>query len=93
MLENESGILKLLKRLGFFTSKEVSKTVETEKTASPGTAQDGLSGEVNAAIVMALHLYSSEIHDQEDPIITMIRVSRTYSPWSSKIYGLRKSPR
>jgi len=93
MLENESGILKLLKRLGFFTSKEVSKTVEMEKTASPGTAQDGLSGEVNAAIVMALHLYSSEIHDQEDPIITMIRVSRTYSPWSSKIYGLRKSPR
>jgi len=55
--------------------------------------QDRLSGEINAAIVMALYLYTNEIHDQEDPVITMVRVSRTYSPWSSKIYGLRKSPR
>ena len=61
--------------------------------ASSGKVQDGLSGEVNAAIVMALYLYGNELHDQEDPVITMTKVSRTYSPWSSKIYGLRKSPR
>lgn len=69
------------------------KTEEVQKATSPDLVKVKLAGEVNAAIVMALHLYSSEIHDQEDPVITMIRVSRTYSPWSSKIYGLRKLPR
>jgi hypothetical protein len=69
------------------------KTEEVQKTTSPEPVQNNISGEVNAAIAMALYLYSSELHDQENPVITMIRVSRTYSPWSSKIYGLRKLPR
>jgi len=69
------------------------KTEEVQKATSPEPTQNKISGEVNAAIAMALYLYSSEIHDQENPVITMIRVSRTYSPWSSKIYGLRKLPR
>ena len=69
------------------------KTEEVQKATSPEPTQNKISGEVNAAIAMALFLYSSEIHDQENPVITMIRVSRTYSPWSSKIYGLRKLPR
>lgn len=51
------------------------------------------SGEVNAVIALALHLYRSQLHDNEDPIITMKRVARTYSPWSSKIYGLTRPPR
>ena len=81
------------KRIGYFSTKEVRITEEMQKATSPDLVQDKLSGEVNAAIAMALYLYSSEIHDQEDPVITMVRVSRTYSPWSSKIYGLRKLPR
>ena len=84
MSNNKFGLLKLF---GF------GKTVETQKTPSPDLVQDRLSGEVNAAIAMALYLYSGEIHDQENPVLTMVRVSRTYSPWSSKIYGLRKLPR
>jgi Na+-transporting methylmalonyl-CoA/oxaloacetate decarboxylase gamma subunit len=52
-----------------------------------------MSGELNAAIAMALHLYYSEIHDKEDTVLTISKVSRTYSPWSSKIYGLRQHPR
>lgn len=52
-----------------------------------------MSGELNAAIAMALHLYYSEIHDKEDTVLTINKVSRTYSPWSSKIYGLRQHPR
>ena len=83
----------VLKRLGYFGTKGTSESIEIQPAAAPELIQDGLSGEVTAAIVMAMYLYSSEIHDQEDPVITMIRVSRTYSPWSSKIYGLRKSPR
>ena len=72
---------------------EARKAKKLIEASSPGLAKEKLSGEVNAAIVMALYLYSNELHDQEDPIITMTKVSRTYSPWSSKIYGLRKSPR
>ena len=49
-----------------------------------------ISGEVNAAIAMALHLYFSEMHDKEDTVLTINQTSRTYSPWSSKIYGLRQ---
>ncbi len=52
-----------------------------------------ISGEVNAAIATALHLYFSEMHDKEDTVLTINKVSRTYSPWSSKIYGLRQFSR
>ncbi len=51
--------------------------------------ESDLTGEVNAAIAAAIHLYRSELHDFEDTVLTMKKVSRTYSPWSSKIYGLR----
>jgi len=52
-----------------------------------------ISGEVNAAIAMALYMYQSDMHDMENTILTIQKVSRTYSPWSSKIYTLRKTPR
>ena len=48
-----------------------------------------ISGELNAAIAMALHLYYSEIHDKEDTVLTINQTSRTYSPWSSKLYSMR----
>lgn len=51
------------------------------------------TGEINAAIAMALFLYRSELHDHEQTILTIKKVAKTYSPWSSKIYGLRKLPR
>ncbi len=49
-----------------------------------------LTGEVNAAIAAAIHLYRSELHDYEDTVLTIKKVSRTYSPWSSKIYGIKQ---
>jgi Na+-transporting methylmalonyl-CoA/oxaloacetate decarboxylase gamma subunit len=52
-----------------------------------------IPGEVNAAIAMALHLYFQEMHDEESAILTINRASKIYSPWSSKIYGLRQHPR
>jgi len=48
-----------------------------------------LSGEVTAAISMGLHLYLSEMHDEESGRLTIKKVSKTYSPWSSKIYAVR----
>ena len=48
-----------------------------------------ISGETNAAIALALHLYMNELHDLESNLMTITKVSKRYSPWSSKIYGLR----
>lgn len=50
------------------------------------------SGEVFAAIAMALHEYQGNVHDIEDTILTINKVKRNYSPWSSKIYTLRQLP-
>ncbi|MDR0976823.1 MAG: OadG family protein [Prevotellaceae bacterium] len=49
-------------------------------------------GEVFAAIAMAMHEFQSDVHDVEDTVLTMTRVKRSYSPWSSKIYTLRQLP-
>lgn len=47
-----------------------------------------LTAECSAAIGMALHLYYDDVHDIEKAIVTIKRVEKRYSPWSSKIYGL-----
>ncbi|HRZ41210.1 MAG TPA: OadG family protein [Bacteroidales bacterium] len=52
-----------------------------------------VTGEENAAIAMAVHLFLNEIHDDESNVITIKKVSRSYSPWSSKIYGLNGTRR
>ncbi len=65
------------------------ETLEDIKVSKP----EELSGEVNAAIAAAIHLYRSELHDYENTVLTIRKVSRTYSPWSSKIYGLRNIPK
>ncbi|MDR2926977.1 MAG: OadG family protein [Cytophagaceae bacterium] len=46
------------------------------------------SGAVYAAISAAIHMYNDEQHDEENAVLTINKVSRTYSPWSSKIHGL-----
>ena len=49
-------------------------------------------GEVIAAISMALHEAQGADHDVEETILTISRVKRSYSPWSSNIYTLRETP-
>lgn len=51
-----------------------------------------ITGDVSAAISMALYMFFDEMHDEESNVITIKRVRKTYSPWSSKIYGLRTWP-
>jgi Na+-transporting methylmalonyl-CoA/oxaloacetate decarboxylase gamma subunit len=48
-----------------------------------------IPGDTSAAISMALHLYFSELHDEESGVLTIKKVSKSYSPWSSKIYAVR----
>ena len=47
-----------------------------------------ITGEVAAAIAMAIY-HCRDLHDDESDVITINKVSKAYSPWSSKIYGLR----
>ncbi len=47
-----------------------------------------VTGEVATAIAMAIYL-SRDLHDNESDIITIKKVSKAYSPWNSKIYGMR----
>lgn len=83
----------------YFTFKYIAKLYSLDwkkrKQKSPEVAvpAEEQSGEVNAAIALALHLYKNQLHDNENAIITIKKVGKIYSPWSSKIYGLRNNPR
>ena len=69
----------------------LGKTKKRVRQGKQPVIQDGevISGEATAAIAMALHLYLDEIHDKESGVLTIKRISKTYSPWSSKIYAVR----
>jgi hypothetical protein len=58
-----------------------------DETVSPETT--GGDKDTEAAIATALYLYFNEMHDEESDVITVKRVSKTYSPWSSKLYSMR----
>ncbi len=51
-----------------------------------------VSNEVVAAISMALFELGEEIHDIESTVLTIRKVDRRYSPWSSKFLGMRRLP-
>lgn len=70
------------------TRNKISKRKGVETTVA--NSSESISGEVNAAIVMALYYYRNELHDIENTVLTIKKVSRTYSPWSSKIYGMNR---
>lgn len=81
-----------------FVFQNVPKLIEWQtrmRLKSKGQLKDDepkelqIEGSVNAAISVALHLYLNEMHDEEQAVITIKKVSKTYSPWSSKIYNMR----
>lgn len=82
--------------LDFVLGKKVKvmiKKMKPENTGNGIQEEQYLSGEISAAIGMALTLYFKEQHDEESGVITIKRVARTYSPWNSKIYGVHNNPR
>ena len=66
-------------------NKTTKKEVEPDKDLS-------IDADVSAAIGMALFLYDNEMHDEEFHVITIKHAAKTYSPWSSKIYGVSNLP-
>ena len=76
-----------LSRKNAMKSKDITNEAEA-KEKKLGEAP----GEVFAAIAMAMH-ESQNMHDVEETVLTITRVKRSYSPWSSKIYTLRETPK
>ncbi|MCM1482698.1 MAG: OadG family protein [Muribaculaceae bacterium] len=72
-------------------NKVRSQAAEPGDTPANGHPEHD-TGEEIAAIVMALHEHL-DAHDTESTVLTINKVKRAYSPWSSKIYSLRELPR
>ena len=53
---------------------------------------DNTQAELALVIALALNQYVQRIQDYEKASITIQKVIKPYSPWSSKIYGLRQQP-
>ena len=83
------GVFKGLHRL-INAGSAWSKKKETPSVAKESSGIGYISGETNAAIALALHLYFHELHDEEAMRLTINRTSKRYTPWSSKIYGVIK---
>ena len=52
-----------------------------------------VAGEVYAAIATALFEFGDDSHDIENTVLTIKKVERRYSPWSSKLYNMRQLPK
>lgn len=77
----------------FYMAQSARKIARNEKKDNKPVKHDNLTTEATAAIAMAIHLYYMQQHDKESMKLTIQKVSRMYSPWSSKIYTLTRLPR
>ncbi len=73
-------------------SRQKRKAITTNPHTNEEDHADLDSGEVIAAIAAALSEHFDRKHDIEDTILTIRRMRKAYSPWSSKIYNLRQIP-
>ncbi len=82
---------KQIAKLSIAASK---RNAQRAASSAPAKQVSGpVSGEVLAAIGAALYELSEDNHDIENTVLTIRKVQRAYSPWSSKIYGLREVPK
>lgn len=85
----------IFKQIGNFSIAASKRNAQKAAGASATVAADAgqESGEIFAAIGAALYEMSDDNHDIENTVLTIRKVQKTYSPWSSKIYGLREVPK
>jgi hypothetical protein len=80
------GIIKNI----FNKHEELNQQAETKPVV---LVKKEKTDDLSAIIAATIHLYLQEVHDFENYSLTIKRIDKIYSPWSSKIYGLRKMPR
>lgn len=80
------GIYSVIpKLLNAYTQQQLKKQGK-EQCAEEDTLD--ISGNEGAAIATAIYFILNEQHDEESGRITIKKVSKRYSPWSSKIYSM-----
>ena len=91
-------LIFVMKGMGSVFTRQ-KKAEKAAKAAAAGVAvadddhHEAISDqEIAAAIITALKLYKSNLHDQESEMLTINRIARAYSPWNSKIHGLTQVP-
>ncbi|MCD7848357.1 MAG: lamin tail domain-containing protein [Parabacteroides sp.] len=84
-------IFKQIGKFSIAASKRNTQKAAGSTSVAANAGQE--SGEIFAAIGAALYEMSDDNHDIENTVLTIRKVQRTYSPWSSKIYGLREVPK
>ena len=72
------------------TAVKLSKRRAEKAGAQTHAHEDLDEGAIFAAIATALYEVTEDVHDIESTVITIQKVTRRYSPWSSKFYGIRE---
>jgi Oxaloacetate decarboxylase, gamma chain. len=70
-----------------FKKNKKTKTTTTKPSTSTAAGVEGRTTTSQWSSDWRLAL-SKNVHDEESGFVTIQRVERRYSPWSSKIYGL-----
>ncbi|MFT3903754.1 MAG: OadG family protein [Niabella sp.] len=76
----------------FLFGKKEKKAEAAVEEIPETLPSEGENPEVIAAIALALRLYAYKASQYEETIITIQKVIRPYSPWSSKIYNMKQMP-
>lgn len=88
-------ILSLFFKFGMpwmlFIYKIITKGPDKKIKDIPMASNQKFTGEEAAVIAAAIHMYLNEQHDFENPILTIKKAEKSYSPWSSKIYGIQNN--
>lgn len=95
------GVIVVLAILFFFFLKRTDRIVEErarrekeqQMNAKVAVQRMDPTEEIAAAIAMAVSTYKIQMAELENLTITIQKVSKQYSPWSSKIYTLRQMPK
>ena len=86
-------LIFIMKGMGWvFTRQKKAAKVAAGVAVADDDHEAITDQEIAAAIITALKLYKSNLHDQESEMLTIHRITRAYSPWSSKIHGLTQLP-
>ena len=83
--------LRLPKLINIKIKKVKKVKKKKHKEEEPEEDDYVIEGNATAAISLALHLYFNELHDEESNIVTIKKVRKAYSPWSSKIYTVTQN--
>lgn len=66
--------------------RKAQKNASANALSTPTPSQT--SGEIYAAIAAAIYMYDEELHDDENTVITIEKVERTWTPWNAKYYNM-----